>query len=153
MRGTGRFMNKQTRNRTILAFWLIASCLQACAGVRPETKDVVTSSKNTRECLLLAQIHTTTAVSNQEILFRLYGGEHWRNKLPVGCTGLGFNRGFTYDTSLHRLCRGQFIHTLEPRRSTCVLGLFHRDAGKTASSGPAGSRPDKQTDLDNPEPD
>jgi hypothetical protein len=146
-------MNKQTRNRTILAFWLIATCLQACAGVRPDAKDVETNSKNTRECLLLAQIHTTTAVSNQEILFRLYGGEHWRNKLPVGCTGLGFNRGFTYDTSLHRLCRGQFIQTLEPRRSPCVLGLFHRDTGKTAPTGSAGSRPDQRTDLDNPEAD
>ncbi len=146
-------MNKQTRNRTILAFWLIASCLQACAGVRPEAKDVGTSSKNTRECLLLAQIHTTTAVSNQEILFRLYGGEHWRNKLPVGCTGLGFNRGFTYDTSLHRLCRGQFIHTLEPRSSPCVLGLFHRDTGKTLLPGAAGGPPDQPTDLDQPEAD
>lgn len=129
-------MNKQTRNRTILAFWLIAICLQACTSARPEAKDVVNSGKNTRECLLLAQIHTTKAVSNQEIIFRLYGGEHWRNKLPAACTGLGFNRGFTYDTSLHRLCRGQFIQTLEPRRSPCVLGLFHRDPGKTKPTAP-----------------
>lgn len=94
---------------------------QACTARRA----VAPAPANTRECMLLAQIHSTRAVGDREIIFRLYGGQEWSNQLPASCTGLRFNRGFTYDTSLHRLCRGQFIHTLEPSRSTCVLGVFH----------------------------
>ena len=133
---TVKFMNSHCQKRTTLALVLIAMALQGCVGARPGPQDTVHNS-DIRECLLLAQLHSTKAVSDREILFRLYGGEQWRNILPAPCTALRFNRGFTYDTSLHRLCRGQFIHTLEPGQSTCALGSFRRDTGKS----PQGDQP------------
>ena len=124
-------MNNQSQKTTTLVILFLSIALQGCMSARPAPPET-TNNSDTRECLLLAQLHSTRANTDREILFRLYGGEQWRNELPAPCTALRFNRGFTYDTSLHRLCRGQFIHTLEPRRSTCVLGLFHRETGKSA---------------------
>jgi hypothetical protein len=118
-------MTKNLGEKIFCALLLASAALQGCAGARPATPAPLPAG--TQECLRLAQLHSTRAVSDREIIFRLYGGQEWTNQLPASCTGLRFNRGFTYNTSLHRLCRGQFIHTLEPGRSTCVLGLFRQN--------------------------
>ncbi|MDG1400292.1 MAG: hypothetical protein P8K76_01695 [Candidatus Binatia bacterium] len=117
-------MTKNFHKQVCGGLLLASMVLLGCAGARPAARE--TLPPDTRECLLLAQIHSTRAIGNREIVFRLYGGEEWTNQLPAACVGLGFNRGFTYDTSIHRLCRGQFIQTLEPGRSTCILGLFRK---------------------------
>ncbi|MFP6663325.1 MAG: hypothetical protein VCC00_03890 [Deltaproteobacteria bacterium] len=93
------------------------------AGCAVDTK-TVPHVDDSRDCLLLTQLHSTRAISDSQILFRLYGGEEWVNVVEPGCTGLRFDRGFTYDTRLHKLCRGQFIHTISPARTPCALGVF-----------------------------
>lgn len=106
--------------RWFMATAMLLALASGCAAppAKPATSD------DSRDCLLLTQLHSTRAISDSEILFRLYGGDQWVNRVEPGCTGLRFDRGFTYDTRLHKLCRGQIIHGRNPARTPCTLGVF-----------------------------
>jgi hypothetical protein len=101
----------------------LAAILVLLAGCALETKPAPIAD-DSRDCLLLTQLHSTRAISDSQIIFRLYGGEEWVNEPAPACTGLRFDRGFTYDTRLHKLCRGQIIHANAPARTPCALGGF-----------------------------
>lgn len=109
-----------TNTARLLACGAIFAVLAGCAV---DTKPAP-AADDSRDCLHLAQLHSTRAISDSQVIFRLYGGEEWVNVLEPSCTGLGFDRGFTYDTRLHKLCRGQLIHAIAPARSPCSLGVF-----------------------------
>ena len=83
-----------------------------------------------QSCVRIAQIRNTRVRSDQVIDFELTGGKVYRNVLNSRCPRLGFERAFTYNTSLNRLCKPEIIYTLEQRAGSiergagCGLGEF-----------------------------
>lgn len=58
------------------------------------------------------------------------GSRTYRNTLPYSCPSLGFERAFTYETSLTQLCSSDIIYVLQnaggrlDRGAGCGLGKF-----------------------------
>ncbi|WP_156254795.1 hypothetical protein [Sandarakinorhabdus oryzae] len=89
------------------------------------------STPVTRGCLSLVQIQSTNVVDEQTIDFRLRDGSVWRNRLPRSCPGLGFDRAFSYSTSIPQLCNVDLIRVIVQNNpgimgATCGLGKFER---------------------------
>lgn len=81
-------------------------------------------------CLDLVRIRNTRVLDDQTILFYMRGNEVYKNTLPNKCPGLGFEKTFTYSTSLSRLCNTDIITVLYTtpvqRGASCGLGMFQR---------------------------
>lgn len=81
-------------------------------------------------CLPLQQIQESRVRDDWTIDFRTPGGKWYRNTLPNRCNGLGFDRAFTYATSLTQLCNVDIITVISPMggapmtRGSCGLGMF-----------------------------
>ena len=83
-----------------------------------------------KACLPLAQIRATKVVDGQTIDFSLRDGSVWRSRLPGGdCPQLGFEKAFSYETSISQLCKQDVISVLQNmgglmRGARCGLGEF-----------------------------
>lgn len=81
-------------------------------------------------CINLAQIRSSEVRNNQTIDFTMSNGRVFRNELPNQCGSLGFDRTFTYSTSLAQLCNVDIITVLQNvgggfnRGASCGLGMF-----------------------------
>jgi hypothetical protein len=80
-------------------------------------------------CVTLTQIRNTNVVDDQTIDFVMNDGTVLRNTLPNRCPGLGFQRAFSYSTSLSRLCNVDIITVVNTgggpvRGASCGLGQF-----------------------------
>jgi hypothetical protein len=82
------------------------------------------------DCVDIARIGYTRVRDDRTIDFYMRGREVYRNRLPAECPGLAFEDGFTYRTSLSRLCSVDTITMLRPGAggpgATCGLGPFQR---------------------------
>lgn len=129
-------------NRRLIALGLIATgaalfALQPLAlaqGDAPAPKksrvpeaEVVGEPVN---CINLSQIRNSQVRDNRTIDFLMAGGKVYRNELPQQCGSLGFDRAFTYSTSLTQLCNVDIITVVQnvgggPNRgASCGLGEF-----------------------------
>ena len=112
----------------------------ACAStIRPNPEQVLldtTSETDERRCLKIAWIYKTIVFDNRTILFRMRDGSIWRNRLPMHCTGLAFQRGFAYEISIPKVCDSDLIRVLGPTSTVCKLGDFEPYA---PSDGPGGN--------------
>ncbi|MFN3818119.1 hypothetical protein [Blastomonas sp.] len=81
-------------------------------------------------CINLSQIRSSQVRDDRTIDFILNNGQVYRNELPYQCGGLGFERAFTYSTSLTQLCNVDIITVLQNfggtlnRGASCGLGEF-----------------------------
>ncbi|WP_338468592.1 hypothetical protein RXV95_00030 [Novosphingobium sp. ZN18A2] len=81
-------------------------------------------------CIPLAQLRESIVRDDRTIDFRMTGGRVYRNVLPYSCSGLGFERAFSYATSLSQLCSTDIIHVLQTvggrvqPAAACGLGQF-----------------------------
>lgn len=81
-------------------------------------------------CINLAQIRSSTVRDSRTIDFMMNGGKVYRNELPFQCGSLGFDRTFTYSTSIAQLCNVDIITVLQNvgggfnRGASCGLGQF-----------------------------
>lgn len=80
-------------------------------------------------CVELSRIREAVVVDDRTIDFRLRGGETLRNTLPFRCSQLGFEKAFSYSTSISRLCSTDIITVIVqgggPRTgASCGLGKF-----------------------------
>lgn len=81
-------------------------------------------------CINLSQIRSSQVRDDRTIDFLMNGGKVYRNDLPYQCGSLGFERAFTYSTSLTQLCNVDIITVLQNfggtlnRGASCGLGLF-----------------------------
>jgi hypothetical protein len=81
-------------------------------------------------CIPLRQIRSTEVQDDQTIDFHMTGGRTYRNTLPHRCSGLRFERTFSYRTSLSQLCSTDIITVLNHvgggfmRGASCGLGEF-----------------------------
>ena len=82
-----------------------------------------------RSCVQLSQIRETRVVDDRTIDFILRDRTVLRNTLPYACPNLGFERAFSYATSLNELCSVDIITVINngggPRiGASCGLGAF-----------------------------
>ena len=78
-------------------------------------------------CLETARIKETRILDDQTILFEERGGAFYINRLPVRSPGLKIAGGFSYSTSIAKLCRQDSIKVISPGSaptSTALLGEF-----------------------------
>lgn len=81
-------------------------------------------------CIPIAQIRESRVRDDWTIDFRMSGGNWYRNTLPNRCSSLGFERSFSYSTSLPQLCNVDIITVFMngggPRGplNSCGLGQF-----------------------------
>lgn len=82
-------------------------------------------------CLPLQTIRESQVRDDWTIDFRTSGGQWYRNALPNRCFSLGFERAFSYSTSLTQLCNVDIITVLVNNggpgpinRGACGLGEF-----------------------------
>ena len=82
------------------------------------------------DCISLPSIRSTNVRDDQTIDFILNGNKVYRNTLPNKCPSLGFERRFSYRTSLSQLCSVDIITVLYSavpglqRGPSCGLGKF-----------------------------
>lgn len=78
-------------------------------------------------CLETVRIKETRILDDQTILFEMRGGAFYLNRLPVASPGLKIAGGFSYSTSIAKLCSQDSIKIVSPGSaptSTALLGEF-----------------------------
>jgi hypothetical protein len=127
-------------SRHLIAAGLIASgaamfALQPLAIAQPDApkKSRVPPAEVLGEpvsCIPLSQIRSSTVRDDRTIDFMMAGGKVYRNDLPNQCGSLGFDRAFSYSTSLNQLCNVDIITVVQNvggglnRGASCGLGQF-----------------------------
>jgi hypothetical protein len=111
------------------AILLAAAAAIAPADARPRETPIATPAGKPVDCLSLNQIRETRVRDDSVIDFYASGGKVYRNTLPNSCPGLGFDEGFSYQTSIGRLCSLDIITVLRragglQRGASCGLGKF-----------------------------
>lgn len=116
-----------------LAIGLLSGCAADEGMKQPSRTDTVPAAKAVGKavsCIPLTQIRESIVRDDKTIDFRMTGGRVYRNVLPYSCSGLGFERAFTYSTSLSQLCSTDIIRVLEHTgggvrpAAACGLGEF-----------------------------
>ncbi len=90
----------------------------------------------TRSCIVLSNLRQSIVRGDQIIDFVMRDGSVWRNTLPYRCPTLGFQRAFSYQTSINQLCKPDLISVIQlnggnPITSRCGLGTFVRQPAPT----------------------
>ena len=119
------------RALTSLSILLAATLLavSVTGAARPKGPPAATPAGKPVDCVELNQIRETRVRDDQTIDFILRNSKVYRNTLPYSCPQLGFEDGFSYSTSLSRLCSVDTITVLLhlggiQRGATCGLGQF-----------------------------
>lgn len=121
-------------------FFLLAACAaapkeaaqapaEAQAAAPISLGEGVTASGPAQDCIGLTQIREARVISDSVIDFHLIDGRIMRNVLPHRCPQLGFERAFSYSTSLSQLCSTDIITVIiqgggPTRGASCGLGKF-----------------------------
>ncbi|UAJ11275.1 hypothetical protein [Polymorphobacter megasporae] len=117
--------------------FVLGSGLTACTATPPEKSAVAVattvapakSSAITKSCVQLNRVREARVVDDRTIDFYLSDREVLRNTLPNSCPQLGFERAFSYSTSLSQLCSVDIITVIiqgggPSRGASCGLGPF-----------------------------
>ena len=115
----------------------VTTALTACAPVDADTDPLldedVPAARTIGEaesCIPRNRIRTSRVRTDRVIDFELTGGDIYRSVLPNRCPQLGFERAFTYNTSINQLCSSEIIYVLIDRGggidrgAGCGLGAF-----------------------------
>lgn len=105
-------------------------------GTKPAAV-VETAIGPARSCVGLQQIRESRVRSNEVVDFVMIDGATLRNRLPYACPQLGFERSFSYATSLSQLCSTDIITVIvqgggPSRGASCGLGQFTPISPETA---------------------
>ncbi len=112
-----------------LALVLSTACaaLPACAKTAP---DPYIATGKPVDCIPLSSIRNSNVRDDRTIDFEVSNRKIYRNTLPQSCPSLGFEKRFSYRTSLSQLCSVDIITVLtnngpglQPGAS-CGLGKF-----------------------------
>jgi hypothetical protein len=110
---------------TCLAFGLLAAPVAWAADPGQQSN----APANKTDCIDLVRIDRSEVIDDQTIRFHMKGGRIWENKLPFKCPQLGFEKSFSYATSISKLCSVDTIRVFisgaaGPNGATCGLGDF-----------------------------
>ena len=98
--------------------YLSAALLFAALAAAPSTardRDEVPAARTTgpaRDCVPLAGLRDSQVRNDRVIDFMTSGRKGYRVTLDQTCPGLGFDRAFSYSTSLSQLCKQDIITVL-----------------------------------------
>jgi hypothetical protein len=95
-------------------------------NVMAETKSEKYLGKK-ENCIDISRIKETRVLDDQTILFGMRGGEFYLNRLPVKCVSLKIAGGFSYSTSIDKLCKQDTIKVVQQSSApsfTCSIGEF-----------------------------
>ncbi|WP_339348036.1 hypothetical protein [uncultured Sphingomonas sp.] len=105
--------------------------LGALGDARAPARDSVpaaTPAGRPQSCIPIQSIRESLVRSDSVIDFRTNGNRIYRVTLPQGCPGLGFERRFSYATSLSQLCAQDIITVFSQsppmRGASCGLAPF-----------------------------
>lgn len=111
-----------------------ASCAQkpnspVASAPPPTSPKAATPAVVSQSCVNLQSIRESLVRSDKVIDFVMTDGRVLRNRLPNSCPQLGFERAFTYATSLSQLCSVDIITVIiqgggPARGASCGLGQF-----------------------------
>ncbi|MEM1019464.1 MAG: hypothetical protein ACFBZ9_08640 [Sphingomonadales bacterium] len=85
---------------------------------------------DTKACVQLRQIRQTHVIDDETIVFEMIGRRYYLNQLPNRCPRLGFERSFSYSTSITQLCNVDIITVIQNLGGrlvpgpACGLGMF-----------------------------
>lgn len=120
----------RSRSTRLLMTIALAALSSAPAVAKDRKPDGLVATGKTVDCIPLSAIRSTDVRDDQTIDFVLNGNKVYRNTLPNKCPSLGFERRFSYRTSLSQLCSVDIITVLfsagpglQPG-SSCGLGKF-----------------------------
>lgn len=125
------------RQITPIFFSLVSLGLVGCTAAPPVKPSVIAAttvapakvSPTAQSCVQLNRIREARVVDDRTIDFYLSNREVLRNTLPNSCPQLGFERAFSYSTSLSQLCSVDIITVIiqgggPARGASCGLGPF-----------------------------
>ena len=126
----------------IVAALALGACAQQEARPRAGQQTMVPAGDPVA-CVSTNRIRETRVIDDQTIDFVMIDGTIFRNTLPNRCPGLGFERAFSYSTSINQLCNVNIITVINqgggPRRgASCGLGMFVPVKPAEAPAPPAG---------------
>jgi hypothetical protein len=110
--------------------------ITGCAASKQDASDPAAKARpvtvlgEAQTCIQRSQIRQSVVRSDSVIDFEMNGGKVYRVTLPDRCPGLGFERAFTFQTSIDQLCNVDIIYVLlniggVPQRGAgCGLGPF-----------------------------
>ena len=118
------------------ALLFAATALAACTARAPAPRapappptGMQSSDAVGPSCIELSRIRESKVVDDRTIDFILRDGSVLRNTLPFSCPQLGFERAFSYSTSISRLCSVDIITVITQgggirTGASCGLGKF-----------------------------
>lgn len=117
------------RTQHLLPLFAMGLLASACTSNQKREYAEVKAIGPAKMCLQLQDIRNTQVIDDRTIDFYTRGGDVYRNRLPNSCPQLGFERSFTYATSITQLCSVDIITVLmqgQPmmRGASCGLGPF-----------------------------
>ena len=135
-------------NRDIpVAVALLCAAAAGCAGDGQKPAVIAAAAPDAapgkpvagRACIDLQRIRESRVRSDKVIDFVMVDGQILRSRLPYGCPQLGFERAFTYATSLSQLCSTDIITVIvqgggPSRGASCGLGEFSPISGDAAKA-------------------
>ena len=118
--------------RASLPLMGLSLLVAGCAGGAATTASTAPPAKVIGEpisCVLLQNIRETRVIDDSTIDFVMRNSKVYRNTLPNRCPQLGFERAFSYSTSISQLCSVDIITVLQQaggirRGASCGLGKF-----------------------------
>ncbi|MGE3744103.1 MAG: hypothetical protein AB7G25_00060 [Sphingomonadaceae bacterium] len=110
---------------------LAGTLIVAAPAVAKQDKDAWKAAKPSgkpESCISIPQIRESRVRDDQTIDFYMRGGKVYRSTLPHSCPSLGFEKRFSYKTSLSQLCSTDIITVLTgpgiTAGASCGLGPF-----------------------------
>jgi len=105
----------------------LAGCMQNEGPARAQ--QTMIPAGDPINCVTLSQLRQTSVIDDQTIDFILHNGTILRNTLPNRCPSLGFERAFSYATSINSLCNVDIITVISQgggsrQGASCGLGMF-----------------------------
>ena len=129
----------------LLAGCVLAGCTSSDSSTAtapaPAPAAPTAAAPQGQSCVELTRIREAKVIDDRTIDFYLRDGQVLRNQLPNQCPQLGFEKAFSYSTSLTKLCSTDIITVIQtgggPRTgASCGLGSFVPHTPAQASATP-----------------
>lgn len=102
----------------------------AATGAAPAQEEDRDRNMDATHCVRIQSIRDIDIVNSRTLIFRMRGGEIYRNDLPHECPGLRRNDTLMYRSSVGQLCSVDIITVLQDwgfgfaPGASCGLGMF-----------------------------
>lgn len=127
----------------LMLLGVAAGCTSGTTSRAPEPATTAIAASGmtgpAQSCVGLQRIRESRVRSDQVIDFVMIDGTIFRNTLPYSCPQLGFERAFTYATSLSQLCSTDIVTVIvqgggPSRGASCGLGQFQPISAELAKA-------------------